>query len=127
MNMTSVLLSYIELHKRPVFDPSIFYFQTSVVMSLLQSYELLSKMKVIVPRKATLDELSSFHSKQYLELCDKISGTNDHEKLLTTLDERLKSVSSSVEVEFGVTYDCPIVPNISSLIAWLAGGSLCKI
>ena len=96
-------------------------------MSLLEGYDLLSKMKSIIPRKATSDELASFHSKDYLEFCDQISLTNDHEKFATTLDDGLKSVSSSIESEFGVTYDCPIVPNMSALIEWLAGGSLCKI
>ena len=100
------------------------YFQTSVVMSLLQSYGLLDKMNKIVPEKASTQELLSFHSRDYLDFCDKISESTDQEKLSTYMNDKLKSASSSLETEFGVEYDCPIVENLSELVGWLAGGSL---
>ena len=95
-------------------------------MSLLQSYGLLDKMDKIIPEKASTEELLSFHSRDYLDFCDKISECTDQEKLSTYLNDKLKSSSSSLETEFGVEYDCPIVTDLSKLIEWLAGGSLCK-
>ena len=96
-------------------------------MSLLQSYGLLENMTKIEPYKASYDDLASFHSKEYLDFCDEISNTADQEKYTSSLEEKLKSHSSSIENEYGVEFDCPIVPNISKLIAWVAGGSLCKL
>ena len=95
-------------------------------MELLKGYGLLDKMETISPRMASFEELSSFHSKDYLDFCDKLSKSTDIEKFTFTLDETLKSALSSIEDEYGVEYDCPIVPNMSALISWLAGGSLCK-
>ena len=96
-------------------------------MSLLQSYGLLENMTKIEPYKASYDDLASFHSKEYLDFCDELSNTADQEKYTSSLEEKLKSHSSSIENEYGVEFDCPIVPNISKLIAWVAGGSLCKL
>lgn len=98
--------------------------RTSIVMELLKGYGLLDKMETISPRMASFEELSSFHSKDYLDFCDKLSKSTDIEKFTFTLDETLKSALSSIEDEYGVEYDCPIVPNMSALISWLAGGSL---
>ena len=95
-------------------------------MSLLQSYGLLEKMTKIEPIEASIEELASFHSKEYLEFCDQISNCTDQEKYTTALEERLRSNSSSIEDEYGVEFDCPILPNLSKLISWIAGGSLCK-
>lgn len=95
-------------------------------MSLLQSYGLLQKMTRIEPAEASFDELASFHSQDYLDFCDKLSKTTDQEKYTTSLNEKLKTDSSSIEDEYGVEFDCPIIPNLSKLISWLAGGSLCK-
>ena len=95
-------------------------------MQLLHSYGLLGKMERIIPEKASRDELMSFHSQDYLDFCEQISETKDQEKLSTYIDNKLKSNWSSLENEFGVQYDCPILPNMSDLIKWIAGGSLGK-
>ena len=96
-------------------------------MSLLQSYGLLQKMARIEPAEASFDELASFHSQDYLDFCDQLSKTSDQEKYTASLNEKLKTNSSSIEDEYGVEFDCPILPNLSKLISWLAGGSLCKL
>ena len=96
-------------------------------MSLLQSYGLLQKMARIEPAEASFDELASFHSQDYLDFCDQLSKTSDQEKYTTSLNEKLKTNSTSIEDEYGVEFDCPVLPNLSKLISWLAGGSLCKL
>ena len=96
-------------------------------MSPLQSYGLLQKMTIIEPVEASLDELTSFHSQDYLDFCDQLSKTTDQEKYTTSVNEKLKTNSSSIEDEYGVEFDCPILPNLSKLVSWLAGGSLGKL
>ena len=96
-------------------------------MSLLQSYGLLQKMARIEPAEASFDELASFHSQDYLDFCNQLSKTSDQEKYTTSLNEKLKTNSTLIEDEYGVEFDCPVLPNLSKLISWLAGGSLCKL
>ena len=93
-------------------------------MSLLHGYDLLDKMKVITPAKASVEEIRSFHTKDYLDFCDQMSQCKDQEKFSSDLDCKLKEVKSSLEDEFGMEYDCPIVQNLKEMILWLAGGSL---
>ena len=83
-------------------------------------------MATIEPSEASDEELASFHSREYLGFCNEISRTPDQEKFTISLNENLKSNSTSIEDEFGVEFDCPILPNLSKLISWIAGGSLCK-
>ena len=78
-------------------------------MSLLSSYGLLRGISVIIPCQAKTEELQWFHSKDYLDFCDKASEVED---------------SESSEEEFGLSYDCPLIPDMSDLIKWIAGGSM---
>ena len=54
--------------------------QTSMTMSLINSYGLMKRMQLIRARQASMDELLSFHSKDYLEYCHKASEAKDREK-----------------------------------------------
>ena len=84
-------------------------------------------MTILEPRKATKEELLAFHSHDYLKFCEQVAESGDREKFVSNQNELLQeNYSSSVESEFGVEYDCPLVANMSDMIAWLAGGSLGK-
>jgi histone deacetylase 8 len=84
-------------------------------MSLIRSYGLFDKIQVIKAFKATRQDLEAFHSKDYLDHCDKTMSNDDLEKLdLMTQDGE----------SFGLEYDCPLIPDISTMISWIAGGSL---
>jgi len=87
--------------------------RTSMTLSLIKSYGLLNDVTPIPARKATREELQTFHSQDYLEFCDKTTNNDDLEKL---------EIHS--EHNFGIEYDCPLIPDIMNMIQWIAGGSL---
>jgi len=87
--------------------------RTSMTMSLIKSYGLLNDATPIFARKATREELLTFHSQDYLEFCEKTTDNDDLEKL---------EIHS--EHNFGIEYDCPLIPDIMNMIQWIAGGSL---
>jgi len=87
--------------------------RTSMTMSLIKTYGLLNDITPIIARKATREELQTFHSQDYLEFCEKTTDNDDLEKL-----EILS------EQNFGIEYDCPLIPDIMNMIQWIAGGSL---
>ena len=84
-----------------------------MTLSLIKSYGLLNDVTTIPARKATREELQTFHSQDYLEFCDKTTNNDDLEKL---------EIHS--EHNFGIEYDCPLIPDIMNMIQWIAGGSL---
>lgn len=92
----------------------LYFLQTSMTLSLVESYGLMKDLITISPRKATREELETFHSRDYLEFCDKTTNNDDLEKL---------EIHS--EQKYGVEYDCPLIPDLMNMIQWLAGGSLC--
>jgi acetoin utilization deacetylase AcuC-like enzyme len=49
-----------------------------MVLSLIKSYGLMSKLMTIPARKATYDELNSFHSSDFLNHCLDVSKNPDH-------------------------------------------------
>jgi len=85
-----------------------------MTLCLIQSYGLTGRMKTISCSPATQDELESFHSKEYLEYCQQASEAEDQEKFELEAEE-----GSSV-----MSYDCPLVPDVSRLMSWLAGASV---
>ena len=52
-----------------------------MVLSLINSYSLTSSLLPIKARKASYEELSSFHSTDYLDHCAKAGLANDLEKV----------------------------------------------
>ena len=81
-----------------------------MTMSLIKSYGLMPEMKLINPRQATRDELSAFHSQDYLDFCEQTTDNDDLEKL-----------DINAEDKFGLEYDCPLVPDLMTMIQWIAG------
>ena len=52
-----------------------------MVSSLITSSGLTSGLTLISPRPATEDELTSFHSRNYVEFVQQLSQSKDQEKL----------------------------------------------
>ena len=52
-----------------------------MAISLIKSYDLFSQLTLVQAKKATREELSAFHSNEYLDYCEKSSSTDDLEKL----------------------------------------------
>lgn len=91
-----------------------FYLQASMVHDLITSYKLLNgeNVSVIESKPATEDELKYFHATSYL---DFLKNANDSDDLSLFDDE---------QVEFGLGYDCQLLPKTYDLIKTIAGGSL---
>ncbi len=51
-------------------------FQASLTMCLIKSFGLLNKAKIIDAKQATREDLETFHSKEYLDHCDKTGIVN---------------------------------------------------
>ncbi|KAK5643273.1 hypothetical protein RI129_007118 [Pyrocoelia pectoralis] len=87
--------------------------RASVVTDLINSYKLVQSDNVtVVPSIfATYDELRLFHSTAYIDFIKKRSNCDD-----TFEDEE--------ELEFGLSYDCPLLPQLYTLVQALAGSSI---
>jgi acetoin utilization deacetylase AcuC-like enzyme len=57
-----------------------------MVLSLIRSYGLMAKLKMLPARMASHDELNSFHSSDYLEHCVKVSQSDDLDKAASDCD-----------------------------------------
>ena len=77
-----------------------------MTMSLIKSYGLVDHLKVLGCRKATREEMESFHSSDYLDFC------------------QIGSEQRSEEDEFRMSYDCVVLPKTFSLMEWVAGASV---
>ena len=77
-----------------------------LVQSLIKSYGLNSKMKLFPSRKATIDDLLTYHSRDYVEL---LSSPNEKEE---------------EQEEHGLGFDCPQQEALLDWCLTVAGGSL---
>ena len=59
-----------------------------MAISLIKSYDLFSQLTLVQAKKATREELSTFHSNEYLDYCEKSSTTDDLEKLEIHTNDR---------------------------------------
>ena len=82
MNCVPVFVKYL-LNKN-----ELFFFQTSMAISLIKSYDLFSQLILIHAKKATREELTAFHSNEYLDYCEKSGTTEDLEKLEIHTNDR---------------------------------------
>lgn len=87
--------------------------RASMVHSLIDAYGLLDKLSLIIPHKATFDELEKFHCRKYLDCLQKNSSADRDDDCVNSEDE-----------EFGLLYDCFAFPDMFDICAWSAGGSL---
>lgn len=88
--------------------------RAQMVNSLIHSYGLFAKLKVVAPHPCDSKQLQTFHSSSYLEYiqeCDLkacASGEDEDE------DENY---------EFGLDHDCPVVDNLFELCSTIGGAS----
>lgn len=87
-----------------------------LVQDLINSYKLLvdDKFLVVQSKDATEDELKSFHSSDYIDFLKRVND-EDIENIDDFEDELL---------EFGLSYDCPLLERNYELAKSLAGGSI---
>ena len=106
--------------------------RSTIVNSLLDAYGLLDKMTVIPPKICSQEDLSTFHSQDYIECLQCIeeyfkencsgdltgykSGDIDHTDLLE--DEERDIISH------GFGYDCEVFPNLFSYTKFVAGATV---
>nr|QVX32610.1 HDAC8 [Platynereis dumerilii] len=86
--------------------------RASIVHSLIRSYGLLSKMRLISPHKAKLTDILLFHSSEYIDCLQKLSDEDDDEKWMEEAET------------FGLTYDCPAYPGIFDTASYITGASV---
>ncbi|XP_018565278.1 histone deacetylase 8-like [Anoplophora glabripennis] len=88
--------------------------RASMVQDLINCYGLLltGKFQAVQSLDATEDELKLFHSTSYIDFLKKV---ND----LDNFDEFEKE-----QVEYGLSYECPILERNFELVQTLAGGSI---
>lgn len=72
---------------------------------------------MVQSQDATEDELKSFHSSAYVDFLKKV---NDHD--IENIDEIEDEL-----LEFGLSYDCPLLEKNYDLIKCLAGGSISAV
>uniref|UniRef100_A0A1Y1M2X5 Histone deacetylase n=2 Tax=Photinus pyralis TaxID=7054 RepID=A0A1Y1M2X5_PHOPY len=87
--------------------------RASIVTDLVNSYELLKfgNVTVVPSIPATYDELRLFHSSAYLDF-------------MKAYKEDDVGFEDGEEDEFGLSYDCPLLPRLYTLVQALAGGSI---
>lgn len=117
--------------------------RSSMVHSLVHSYGLFSKMRILPPLVATLDDLKEFHSEEYLEflqsfenhICSERDESNpttkgfhckkrNKEEEFEDSESSLLSTHSEIAKSFGLFDDCPLFPKVFSYVRMVAGGSL---
>ncbi|XP_078001400.1 histone deacetylase 8-like [Glandiceps talaboti] len=86
--------------------------RASMVHSLLEAYNLLDNMTVVKCRRASVHELTAFHTTDYVEYLQRINDEDDSEKVDETSQE------------YGMGYDCPALPGVYNLVGAVAGATL---
>ena len=80
-----------------------------MAISLIKSYDLFSQLILIHAKKATREELSAFHSNEYLDYCEKSGATEDLEKLEIHTNDRFGIGKFFMKMDFNT------------------GGTLCRV
>ncbi|XP_076304865.1 histone deacetylase 8-like isoform X4 [Tachypleus tridentatus] len=113
-NQPSAISSFSKLYngKEPANNCSLN--QVWLVHGLLKAYGLLECVKVIPCQVATLEDLKMFHSEEYVAFLSRVNMLSDIER-----EDLLEEAS-----QFGLGYDCPLVPRLLDLVAQVAGATL---
>ncbi|KAF2361709.1 Histone deacetylase domain [Trinorchestia longiramus] len=90
-------------------------YKASMVHELIKAYGLLEKMTTVPSWPASEDEVKLFHSSEYVAFLKTaqpaLSNQQSHEE-------------EQIEDDFGLGFDCPVLPSLWSMARHLAGGSL---
>lgn len=92
-----------------------------LVTSLMNSYGLFSKLKLIAPQPCDSKQLQTFHSSSYLEYLQEC-GRGDEENEEDTDDSEENDKSSASY--YGLDHDCPVVDDLFQLCTLIGGASL---
>ncbi|KAK4300799.1 hypothetical protein Pmani_027023 [Petrolisthes manimaculis] len=79
--------------------------------SLITAFGLASKMQVVESRVALESQVRLFHSEEYV----------------TLLQANADTLKPEEEEEYGLGYDCPVLPDLWGLVCQLAGGTLTAV
>ena len=97
--------------------------RASMVHALIESYNLLSMMKIVAPVEASRNDLLAFHTEKYISALESIEC-----KLVNSLEPLEEDFFDESEIndinEHGLGYDCSLFPKIFSYVKAVAGGTL---
>ncbi|XP_071801605.1 histone deacetylase 8-like [Asterias amurensis] len=86
--------------------------RAGMVHSLLEAYGLVQNMTVVPPHHTTKEDLTVFHSQDFIDCLERLNQEDDSEK-----NEELKQ-------QFGLGYDCPTIPHVFDFVCLAAGATL---
>ena len=64
-----------------------YFFQASMTHSLIEAYELLPHMTLVKANPASMQDITRFHSGDYVSFLQKLSESEDKEKLQEEAEE----------------------------------------
>ncbi|XP_060038713.1 histone deacetylase 8 isoform X8 [Erinaceus europaeus] len=84
--------------------------RASMVHSLIEAYSLHKQMRIVKPKMASMEEMATFHTDDYLQHLQKVSqeGDDDHPD----------------SIEYGLGYDCPATEGIFEYAAAVGGATI---
>lgn len=97
--------------------------QASMVHELITAYGLDKLMQVRVPRQAAETDLALFHSGLYISYLKKHNVDKDE---CDNSDDDSDEVDDE-QLEYGLGYDCPKLPNLWEFAVCIAGGTLSAV
>lgn len=87
--------------------------RAQMVNSLVHSYQLFRKLRIVTPEPCDCKQLQSFHSSSYIEYLKRCG------------DDRVDEEEALEEASFyGLDHDCPLVPDLFEMCARIGGASL---
>ncbi|GFY74196.1 histone deacetylase 8 [Trichonephila inaurata madagascariensis] len=88
----------------------------TVTHNLIRAYQLLDHVTVIPPSFATVEELKSFHSEEYIDFLKKINELGEEELIEEVEEEEIE--------KYGIGYDCPFIPHIFDAASMIGGATI---
>jgi histone deacetylase 8 len=83
-----------------------------MVQELIEAYKIVDYLRVIEPCPATREELTEFHSRDYVALLERAETVEDDGDPNNELEDS------------GLCYDCPVFENVYNYVCWVAGATL---
>ncbi|KAG4301980.1 hypothetical protein PCANB_002019 [Pneumocystis canis] len=95
--------------------------RSSFIHNLIKAYGLFDKLIIIPPKKASFLSLCKIHDTKYVSCLLKSSQNNNI--IFEESDEDIWHDQEDIESSFCLNYDCPIFPELSEYVQFLAGTS----